>query len=214
MKLRYITAIHGNEPAPVLALASLGIPQTIANPLALRKKVRYVDKDMNASFGLSGDGYEIKQARKILQLIKKDEFVVDLHTFTGQSPPFVIVVDKQLLTFAAGLGIKHIVFMDFNPKAGHALINHRKGVSIETGQHQDFEKVFDTINQLVSCLTNKKRGDHDACLYKVVGAYDTPGRYVNFKTRSDGHVPILASPKAHQIHGWYALRAINLILKK
>ncbi len=205
MIIRYVTGLHGNEIAPILALASLGKNQLVANPLAVTKKVRYVERDMNVAFGLEGNEYEVQRAKEVLQQIDSRETVVDLHTFAGKSEPFVIVVDKKMLKLAAKLGIRKVVYMKFNPKQGHALINHRKGVSVELGQHSDYRGVFQRVKMIVERL--KKGIENEIEVYEVIGKYDKGEKYRNFVKNADGYYPVLASKKALEIHGWYALKA-------
>ncbi len=205
MKIRYVTGIHGNEIAPILALASLGKRQLVANPLGVAKRMRYVEKDMNASFGLESGEYEVRRAKEVLREIDGREVVIDLHTFRGQSDPFVIVVDKKMLRLAARLGMEKVVYMKFNPKQGHALINYRQGVSVELGQHDDYERVFSRVKRMVRRLEDDLEDEIE--IYEVIGKYEQEGDYRNFVKNVDGYYPVLASKKAFEIHGWYALKA-------
>ena len=77
----FVTGIHGNEQVPVFCLLKKNVPQIIGNIKALTKGLRYIDKDLNASFGLTGKSYEIIRASEILRKIPKDEIVVDFHTY-------------------------------------------------------------------------------------------------------------------------------------
>ncbi len=212
MKINFVTAIHGDEPAPTLALASMGIKQIVGNPLALERRVRFVDKDLNASFGLEGNLYEVRRAKQLINQLREDETVIDLHTFTGESPPYVIIVDKDQLPLASVLGIQRVVFMAFNPKRGHALINYRRGISVELGQHEDFSTVFENVRRIVRNL--KVRQKKQIELYEVIGKYTQKGNYKNFKQYKDGYFPLLASDRAYQIHGWYALKAREVKLNE
>ena len=195
-----MTAIHGDEISPVLALASLGERQLVANLKAIRVRKRFVDRDLNASFGLKkGKGYEISRARKILQMIDPESWVVDFHSFSCQSPPFVIITRLEMLDFARTLGLKRIVYMKYNIKQGHALIDYCRGVSVEVGQHED-PRIFSRVERIVK---NVRRGQprKDIVLYKVNGIIQEPGRYRNFQLHPGGFVPILSGEKAYQHYG-------------
>ena len=214
MNYKIITAIHGDEIAPVIAMALLNKEQLIANPKALVKKKRFIFKDMNASFGVDDEYYEAKRAREILQQIEKSEIVIDLHTFVGKSPSFVIVVDKKMLPLACSLGFSRIIYMKRNPKKGHALINHRNGVSVELGRDQDIATVVQNAKQMfarLDALSGKTLPDlasiHNRKVYEVFSTYKKQGTYVNFRKQQDGNYPVLASSKAFKIHGFYALKA-------
>jgi succinylglutamate desuccinylase len=76
-----VTAVYGNEIMPTLALASQGIAQVVANPRALARGLRYLEKDLNASFGTEGDSHEEKRARELMMTLDKKKLVVDFHTF-------------------------------------------------------------------------------------------------------------------------------------
>ncbi len=208
MKIQFVTGLHGNERLPILALASIGQTQIVANTEALSKNVRFTEKDLNSSFGTNGKTYEEKRAKEILKLIDKYSRVIDLHTFSGQSDPFVIIVDLKILEFAKSLGFKHIVYMKHNIKGGHALINFRKGVSIEMGNHND-PKVAERVIKLAEMIKNKKSDFQKAKIYEVFGIITKPGKYFNFKKHKDGFTPILAGENAYDFYGLKA-RIINI----
>lgn len=202
----YTTAIHGNEPIPVFALASLGVDQLICNYQALIRNKRFVEKDLNHSFGTKGKTIEELRAKKILNLIPKSETVVDLHTMSAKSEPFAIVVDLKMVPLAVSTGVKHIVYMAHNIKSGHALIDHRQGISIEVGNHLD-PRSFETTKNIYKNIKNNKT--YNPILYKVYGIIKKRGRYKNFKMHSNGFIPVLAGEKAYNILGLKA-KIINI----
>ena len=202
-KIQFVTAIHGNEPTPVLALSSLGIKQIVANPKALKEKVRFVEKDLNASFGTGGSSYEEKRARKLLEKIAKDRLVVDFHTFSANSEPFVVIVDLKMLKFAKTLGLKNIVYMNHNIKKGHSLIDFRDGASIELGSHND-PKSFGRTLKLVKETANNTKSKIKNVVYEVYGIIEKKGKYRNFQMYKSGKgsfYPILAGEKAYDFYG-------------
>lgn len=205
--IQFVTALHGNETLPVLALASINQNQLIGNPRALSKKVRFTEKDLNSSFGSMGTSYEEKRAHKILKLISTKSTVVDLHTFSGQSDPFVIIVDMKMLSFAKTLGFKNIVYMKHNIKKGHALINHRDGVSIEMGNHND-PKAFKRTIELVKRLKINEQRIGQSQIYEVYDIINKSGTYLNFETYKGEFTPILAGENAYDFYGLKA-RLIN-----
>jgi len=198
-KVQFVTAIHGDEYLPVLALANLGVKQLVANKNALILRKRFVEKDLNASFGTSGGSYEEKIARKILKKIDKNKIVLDLHTFSAKSEPFVVIVDLKMFAFAKKLGFIHIVYMKHNIKNGHALINYVNGVSIELGKHDDI-KVFSRVVDLAKCIANNHK-QKKTILYKVYGKIEKPGNYKNFKKYKNSFIPILAGEKSYNFYG-------------
>lgn len=207
-KIQFVTGLHGNERMPVLALASIGQPQIVANPKAIAKNVRFTDKDMNASFGTKGKTYEEKRAKEVLDLIDPNNLIIDLHTFSIASDPFVIIVDLKMLNFARSLGFKHIVYMKHNIKSGHALINHRNGASVEVGSHTDPASFEQALN-LVQRAKSKKKINVRTNLYEVFGIIEKPGTYVNFKRHKEGFIPVLAGESSYDFYGLKA-RIVNI----
>lgn len=204
-RLQFVTALHGNEPLPVLALASQGVRQVVANPKALATNKRFVEQDMNASFGTGGMRYEERRAREVLRQLRPLMSVIDLHTFSAASPPFAIIVDLKMLPLAKRLQLKHIVYMKHNIKAGHALINHVDGVSVEVGKHNDpisFHLALELVERL-------GRNDTLAIMSEVYEVYDiitTPGSYTNFSLHQEGFFPVLAGENAYNHYGLKARR--------
>lgn len=209
MNYTFVTGVHGNERIPILALASMGINQTIANPRALAYNKRYIDHDLNMSFGVKGSGYEYKRAAQLSNELPKNDVIIDLHTFSTNSEPFAIVVEEKMIEVACQLGINHVVYMEYNIKQGHALIDHRNGVSVEVGNHSD-PKSFDNTIRMVKNLQSKKFRSK-VFFYKVIGLIDKPGAYVNFELHEKGYFPVLAGENAYDFYGLKAIRYSPLI---
>ncbi len=203
-KYQFVTAVHGNEPMPTLALASVGITQIIGNPRALARGVRYVDRDLNASFGMRGSSYEEERARELSKLLAPAKLVVDLHTFPCQSDPFAIVVDLEMLPLATQLGLKHVVYMKYNIKGGHALINHHRGVSVEVGNHND-PLAFERTVKIARRLESESRAGK-VRVYEVTGRIEQKSDYHNF-VEKNGIVPILYGDETYRDYGCYGLAA-------
>jgi succinylglutamate desuccinylase len=92
MKFAIIGGTHGNEPVGIEVIKSLGDKykhehQTIlANEEAYRNKTRYIDSDLNRSYGELGQslGYEKKRSKEISEQVEsKFDFIIDLHTTTS-----------------------------------------------------------------------------------------------------------------------------------
>jgi len=203
--LQFVTAVHGNEIMPTLALASIGESQVIANPRALARGVRFAELDLNASFGMSGSTYEEKRARVLSEIIDKDKLVIDFHSFAVESEPFAIVVDLAMIPLASSLGIKHVVYMKHNIKGGHALIDHHRGVSVEVGSHQDY-KSFEMTLSIVNRLYKYGIRPVKVKVYEVYGRIEHKGDYINFKEK-DGMIPVLYGERSYDGSGFYGLKA-------
>ncbi len=206
-KVLCVTALHGNEPLPTLALASRGIPQCVGNPRALEQQRRFIDRDLNSAFGDSGSMYEVKRARELLEFIEQQAFVLDFHTFSCKSEPFAIVVDPSLIPTARSLGVPYVVYMKHSIKKGHALINFRSGISIEVGSHTD-PRAFEQTLKVYQCAVEKK-STRLAEVFEVFDSISEPGEYTNFTEFSNGsesYFPVLAGESAYSFPGLKARR--------
>lgn len=205
MKYRFVTGLHGNEPIPVIALAQRGVEQYVANSKALSVNKRFIDIDLNKAFGAEGSGYEFQRAEEILKDINDSETIVDFHTFSAESDPFAIIVDESMLDLAIETGLPHIVIMEHNIKNGHALINHRRGISVEVGHHNSFVSFKNTQN-VYHNLNEKKGIKNKPNIFRVIGLISEPGEYINFEKTDQGFFPILAGEKAYDFYGLKAVK--------
>ena len=206
-KIVFVAGIHGNERMPVKALTEAGKDFILGSPKAYEHNARFVEKDLNASFGVPPDSYESKRAEEILQRINEEDLVVDFHTTESEHTPFVIIVDEKMIPLAERTGIERVVIMKHNIKRGHALINHRDGISIEAGAHTDqrsYNTTLDVINNI-----NKKR-KYPTHLYEVYGEITEPGEYINFQEHQAGFIPILANESEYERQGLFGLKARKL----
>jgi len=187
----FVTGVHGDEYQPHEILKKHGIKHIVANKLALKRKVRFIEKDMNASFKTKGKTYEEKRA-DILLCSLKGETVIDLHSFSCVSEPFAVVVDKKMIPLAQTTGLK-IVYMKHNIKKGHALINHVDGISIELGDHDD-PKMEETLLRILGNIKTKRK--FNKRVYEAIGLIEKEGKYENFK-KYNNFYPVLAGEKAY-----------------
>lgn len=212
-KIRYVAGIHGNERMPVLALSSLGIAHIVGNPRAIAQNKRFIERDLNSSFGTQGSSYEEKRAKVILDQIDKSETAVDFHTFTGESPAFVIILEEKMIKLGLSLGIEHNILMKFSPKKGHALLNFREGVAVEVGTHDD-PKGFDLTQKIAKSLENDISDVHpEAKVYEVFDQLRETGDYINFQMSDEGFVPVLYSDKVDRKTDYLGLKARQIEVK-
>lgn len=201
--IQFVTAVHGNEPMPTLALADMGVKQIVANPRALARGVRFTEMDLNASFGRKSETYEEQRARELMRKLDREKLVVDFHTFSCKSEPFGIIVDFAMLPLARKLGVKRVVYMKYNIKGGHALINYCPGVSVEVGSHTDPDS-FELTQKIVN---NLKRGiEHKIQVYEVFGRIKEKGEYTNFQSTGK-FFPVLYGERAYDSQKFYGLKA-------
>ncbi|MCD8526635.1 succinylglutamate desuccinylase/aspartoacylase family protein [Candidatus Woesebacteria bacterium] len=203
--IQFVTALHGNEYMPTLAIASLGLPQTIGNPKALAVGKRFIDADLNGVFGTHGEGYEYTRASELLQSIETSTPVIDFHTFSAESDPFAIFVDAHQFELAKKTGIKKLIYMKNNFKKGRALINHVTGVSVEVGTHTSPQS-FEVTQQIVKNVLNENSMNHDVEIFEVYDTITQPGDYVNFQEYNNEFYPVLAGPNPYNFYGLKARR--------
>lgn len=203
-KIVFVAGVHGNELMPIVSLTQSGIPFVLANEAAVKAGVRFLEEDLNAAFSVDRETYEAKRARQVLEIIPPDSKVIDFHSASVETEPFAIIVSLAMLSLARSLGVQHVVHMKYNVKEGHALINHRNGVSIEVGNHGD----VDSIQRTQEFAENVCGKQHSVLLYEVYDRILQPGNYVNFQEYQDGDerfIPVLAGTRPY--HGGYGLKA-------
>lgn len=193
-----VAGIHGYEMAPVRALRDNDIDFVLGNKRAIAEHERFINQDLNASFGVLNETYESHRARKILSRIPEDNLVIDFHTTTAEGPPFAILVDKKMLPFARRMGVKYAVLMTFNMKKGSALINHRDGISIEMTGY-DTKESYDKTLEIIEHVNSGKETDME--VFEVYGTLSVRGEYENFKEHPDGFYPVLTGAEVYDFVG-------------
>lgn len=100
--LAIVTGVHGDELTGPYALSEIlqnlrisrgRVYAIYANPPALEKEVRQLNKNLNRCFSVdnTGHSYEDKRAREIMAIFNKCDAVLDLHAFNEPSgEPFVM----------------------------------------------------------------------------------------------------------------------------
>ena len=194
----FIAGLHGDELTPYFALCELGIIPTLGNPRAAFMRQRFVDRDLNGSFGVPSNDTESIRAQALLAALPTDRPVIDFHTFSCKSPPFSIIVDPKLLPLARRLGIRRVVLMTYDIKSGHSLIGHRPGVSVEVGQH-DSKEAYLATQEVVRHLNSGRSFEVE--LYQVTDVIKEPGEYENFCVHESGFIPILSGERAYNHYG-------------
>lgn len=196
--ITFVAGIHGNEQMPVKALSENNIQFILGNPSAYDKNTRFIEHDLNKVFGISNDAYESRRALEILKEIDKCDLVVDFHTTSTTTEPFAIVVDEEMISFAETTSLKYVVVMKYNIKKGGALINYRKGISIETGKHNDKNSYKTTLQVVKNIRIGKK---YPIQIYEVYDKIIQPGEYINFQKHKKGFIPVLAGESSYDFYG-------------
>jgi hypothetical protein len=124
MRVLVIGGMQGNEPLGIELVALLnnnsiaGIDTVIANPHAVTQNTRYVESDLNRSFGSLYKGtYETERAKELVMLAKRYDIVLDFHnTQTADNDCGFVGPDAQptLLDAAKALDVTRCVIAPYD----------------------------------------------------------------------------------------------------
>lgn len=137
--------VHGNEPCGGAAIDSLGdikpkkgtLILIKANPEAAEQNKRYLEVNLNRSFPGKEDGKsEEKIAYELFPFIQMCDYLLDLHSTSQDSEPFIIVNEDNgaRSNLASKLGIKNYVELGGLIK-GTLMDNEGVKLTVECGQH-------------------------------------------------------------------------------
>jgi succinylglutamate desuccinylase len=160
--LTFFAVIHGNEVAGIAILNKvlaeiakedlpLKFPLALAlgNYPALKSGVRYVDKDLNRSFGGSkGSAWELTRAEELASVLLRSSYLIDFHQTSQPSkePFFIFPYSQNNVKFARALSARQAVvthwhggFSQDGMATDEFLTRHGGvGVTVETGQNGFF----------------------------------------------------------------------------
>lgn len=149
------SGVHGNEKAGVEAIKKVikkieiisgKVYFVFANPHAINKNVRYVEKNLNRCFLKNNKGktLEDKIAVNLMKILDESDLLLDLHASnTPQSTPFIIC-EKNGYDIAEKLDFEIISsgWDKFEPGAtdGYMLNSGKIGICLECGFADDMDK--------------------------------------------------------------------------
>lgn len=149
-----VICLHGDETFGLGVIHKIlkKIPIFIGNPEAVRKKVRYIDTDLNRAFpGNKNGNYEERRAFYLLNKLKKFKYVIDIHSSSSDTELFGIITktNKYNIELAKKLGISKLVIMSKKIGKGMSLIDHHKcAISLEIGPHEKKENVYEVVKAI------------------------------------------------------------------
>lgn len=161
----FLTAVHGDEKLGVEVMKKLEktsfsnrFDWVIANKKALKKGVRFSDRDLNrlAPGDKNSKKYEYRRAYELIKIAKNYRYVIDIHGTVTSSGIFTIVSNPKLenLLLAASLPIKNVVIWAsknwerFGPMTQFVDC----GVEIECGPKNSkviWEQLFEIVKSIV-----------------------------------------------------------------
>ncbi len=172
--------VHGNEPAGVQALVEVGdelaeagllrgeMVALLGNPPALSAGVRFVHRDLNRLWddpepGADSEGEQLEALRGELRRIRDRSrgpvFLVDLHTTSGDGPPFTVLGDT-LANRSMALALPVPMVLGLADAVPGTLIESLDtagvaSLAFEAGRHDDpgsSRRAADALRILVSWL--------------------------------------------------------------
>lgn len=184
-KVLFFGAIHGREQCGTKAINSIiqkfesGALQLlkgsvafvpICNPRAYRRRVRYIDEDLNRVFRncKTAQTYESKLAQELIRLVQKCDVFLDLHSFSAQGKPFVFLdyPNQENKRLASVLGVSNAVvgWNELYARAGspiksfdtirYACERGKRAVLLECGNHTNRASVQVAKRAIMSVLVS------------------------------------------------------------
>lgn len=178
----------------------------IANPLAHKRGVRFVDTDLNRSYKQPAISYEEKRAQEILSYIQKTKpaIVLDLHTTTADQSPCFIVSKLSISSrhFLGSTNIQYVVRLS-DEITKYSLIGKVKdAVSIEINEDTS-DNLLDILCDGIAGFLGGKREfckkqfyDVNELILKSTG-YNLK-KLKNFRKSIYGFYPILVGEEAYK----------------
>lgn len=128
MKTCIVTYTHGDEHPPEEWKKYSSI---IGNPRAKDAGVRFVQTDLNRSFGVANPrSYEEKRAKELQKEIQEYDLVLDIYRTDSPSTPFIaIIANKDHYSYTLPFGPNAVLYI---PNATFSLIGNAPiGVALE-----------------------------------------------------------------------------------
>jgi len=187
-----VVCIHGDEQIGMrIARKFKNFKTIIGNPLATKKRRRFIDSDLNRVFpGKQNGNYEERRAFELKKILDDCDCVIDLHSSSSSTPPFVILTKrtKKHLSLARATGIERIVFMSNELAGGKSLIDsHRCAIAVELGKHNTeiaYKHGMKAIRNIINYLKTKKHPNVEREFFKVIGVLKKPCDEFNVKLKN------------------------------
>lgn len=179
-KILAIISTHGNELLGPNLLAYMlakrsklleNIEFIIANPRAYAKNVRYIESDLNRSYGLGLDTYESQRAKVIEERIRllKPELVLDFHTTTAEQPDILITANKDnevVQRFINSSAVKDVLVVEPLNDITTVAPNF---VAYEVSNSHLNDDLYKQICTDIEICLDGKMVDQERTFYKMVG---------------------------------------------
>lgn len=214
-KILLVGSQHGNEPLGFHLYAHLKLHHPdvfervefyVANPLAVDLGRRYVESDMNRSYGSNKEStYESRQALKLVSLIRlmKPDLILDLHTTTCVQPPSILITNQSDYTrrFIASSSISKVMVMS-DEIARHSLIGiNPRAVAIEVSNSDLDINTYESLSGDIRCYIKNQKQDVKRHTYDITAkieknslSRESISLLRNFELSREGFIPYLVGP--------------------
>lgn len=195
-RIAIVGCTHGDEPLGKFVIGSLikdiipikgSISFFIAHPLALKKKKRFIEQDLNRSFpGKMNGKIEERIAYELKKTLSSFDVVIDIHATNSNIDSLAIVTkqNKKVTTFLNHIPIKKIGLARSSVFGGHELINHTKmGVALEYGPDKkgtNHHRVTQDIKHILinlGIIAGVKKSYPAKEIYTITDQYHTPKKF-------------------------------------
>ena len=103
-KIAILACVHGDESYSLnvfrrlkkLHLLKGEISFYLVHPQAFTQKKRFIDEDLNRAFSKDSKSCEGNLTKIIKRELEKFDYVIDLHSTTSKTAPFLIYVNQEL----------------------------------------------------------------------------------------------------------------------
>lgn len=198
-----IYCLHGDELETEIIAKKMrekcGIDIYVGNPLARKKKVRFVERDINRSFGTRGTLEARRASRVKIDLLKrKDDLIIDLHRTTAQMPPCAIITNLEQLKLVSLTNITKVVYMTSEFSSGYSLIEHIPN-SFSLEFYPD-EKSIREVEKAIELGNKGKVRNKRFEVYKLVEIVkgDRDLKIKNFRRSRNGTYPVFSGELAYK----------------
>ena len=155
--LAVFCGVHGNEKAGVFAVEKIlknieltrgAVYFVFANPEAVKKNVRFVDKNLNRCFfdDQSGETYEEKRAIELMSLLDECDALLDIHASNNkETTPFAITDNGAEVVSNMDFTIVATGFNKIEPGGTDGYMKRKNtiGICLECGYSGESEKNTD-----------------------------------------------------------------------
>lgn len=192
-----------------------GVDYICGNPRAYRANVRYIETDLNRSYGVPDPkSYEQRRAGRILDYIDSGnyDFVLDVHTTTSDSQSFFLAttLNQPIRRIIACSSIQKVVLMPPAIAECSLIGNAKAAVSIEYNKTlaRTQEALCGLIDIIRNLATGRSAGVQTREIYSVkdvisLGAHLAPDAR-NFTLTADGFYPVLIGENTYRDHRGFA----------